>query len=435
MTSKKVPSELAFNYDGSTPIPLWGFQIPESMPRLQFIKLAFGPEKKLNLWKNMPIEHADVRRMDYPHHTTPESAVTDYLRALLRHVSEVLKHKVGAAFESMTFTYVITVPAIWSDRAKMLTLDCAEKAGMGKSPIQIVSEPEAAAVHTLKSSNPHGMNINDTIIICDAGGGTVDLITFTIVVFEPALRLKEAAPGTGGLCGSTYLNRAFENFLHLKLGSCEGWGRDTMEHAMQRFETIVKRQFAGDPKENFAFPVPGIADSKELGIRRGCLQVTGEEINKSCLPVLKSVVDLVEHQIKISRTPIKSLFLVGGFGQSPLLRLHIRKSLPSNIKILTPVDGWTAVVRGALSKAVSQICPSVPQVSVESRVARKSYGNIKRTKFNPFIHDETRKLVEHFGYECSADMYRYWSGFHGDYRIKVMHWMIKKVSRVLCFAI
>lgn len=391
MTSEKVPSELAFNYEGSTPIPIWGFQIPESMPRLQFIKLAFGPEQKLSLWKNMPIEHSDIRRMDYPHHATPESAITDYLRALLKHVSEVLKHKVGAAFESMTFTYVITVPAIWSDRSKVLTLDCAEKAGMGTSPIQIVSEPEAAAVHTLKESNPHGMNVNDTIIVCDAGGGTVDLITFTIIAFKPALRLKEAAPGIGGLCGSTYLNRAFENFLHCRLGSCQGWGRDTMEHAMQRFETIVKRQFAGDPKEIFAFPVPGIADSKELGVRRGCLQVTGEEINKFCQPVLESVLDLVQRQIKISKTAIKSVFLVGGFGQSPLLRLHIRKTLPSRIRILTPVDGWTAVVRGALSKTVSQISPSVAQVSVESRVARKSYGNIERVEFDPFIHDEAKK--------------------------------------------
>lgn len=384
MTSEKVPSELAFNYEGSTPIPIWGFQIPESMPRLQFIKLAFGPERKLNLSNNMPIEYADVRRMDYPHHSTPESALTDYLRALLKHVSEVLKHKVGSAFGSMTFTYVITVPAIWSDRAKVLTLDCAEKAGMGPSPIQIVSEPEAAAIHTLKASNPHGMKVNDTIIVCDAGGGTVDLITFTIVEFEPALRLKEAAPGTGGICGSTYLNRVFEQFLHRRLGSCEGWDRDTMEHAMQKFEIIVKRQFAGDPKEVFAFPVPGIADNKKLGVRRGCLQVTGKEINKLCLPVLESVMELVQQQIQISRAPIKSLFLVGGFGQSPLLRLHIRNNLPSHVRILTPVDGWTAVVRGALSKTVSQICPLAPRVSVESRVARKSYGTISETEFNLF---------------------------------------------------
>lgn len=71
----------------------------------------------------MPIEHTDVRRIDYPHYATPESAVSDYLGAVLKHVSEVLKYTFGAVFESMIFTYVITVPAIWSDRAKLLTLE------------------------------------------------------------------------------------------------------------------------------------------------------------------------------------------------------------------------------------------------------------------------------------------------------------------------
>lgn len=201
--------------------------------------------------------------------------------------------------------------------------------------------------------------------------------------------------------------------------------RERKKVKLKRFETIVKRQFAGDPKELFAFPVPGIADSKDLEVRRGCLQVTGEEINKFCLPVLESVMDLVEQQIKISRAPIKSLFLVGGFGQSPLLRRHIRKTLPSCINILTPVDGWTAVVRGALSKTVSQICPSVPRVSVDSRVARKSYGNILTIEFDPVIHDKTRKLVESFGSEFRTDIYRYWYAFKGKWHIKVMNWFIR----------
>lgn len=337
----------------------------------------------------MSLEYTDSRRMDYPPHATPESALVDYLRALLNHITEIIKHKVGTAFASMKFTYVITVPAIWSDLAKRTTLECAEKAGMDAS--QIISEPEAAAIHTLKASNPHGMKVNDTIIVCDAGGGTVDLITYTILEFQPSLRLKEEAPGNGALCGGTYLNRKFEEFVRKRLESCDGWGNDTMDHAMQRFETIVKRQFAGDPKESFAFPVPGIADNESLGVRRGCLHVSGDEINKLCLSVLEKVADLVKHQMDISRRKVKSIFLVGGFGQSPLLRLYLQKNLPSDIQILAPVDGWTAVVRGALSKAIATISSSAPQIAVDSRVARKSYGNVKHVKFDPSIHENGRK--------------------------------------------
>lgn len=46
------------------------------------------------------------------------------------------------------------------------------------------------------------MDVGDTIVVCDAGGETVGLITFTIVQLQPSFCLKEAAPGNGALCGA-----------------------------------------------------------------------------------------------------------------------------------------------------------------------------------------------------------------------------------------
>jgi molecular chaperone DnaK (HSP70) len=49
--------------------------------------------------------------------------------------------------------YVLSVPAIWSDKAKDRTISCAFDAGYGErgdpSSIRLVSEPEAAAVYTI----------------------------------------------------------------------------------------------------------------------------------------------------------------------------------------------------------------------------------------------------------------------------------------------
>lgn len=188
---------------------LWGFQIPTKLPRLRWIKLDLDPDQKHGIPASLLIKRVNL----YPPGATPKSVTTDYLRALIEHVSQVIKRQVGSAFESLSFTYVITVPAVWSQGAKIKTLNCAEEAGLAKSaPVLIVSEPEAAAIHALKASNPHGLKVDDTIVLCDAGGGTVDLITFTIAELSPNLRLREAAPGTGSLCGSTFLNRRFENF-------------------------------------------------------------------------------------------------------------------------------------------------------------------------------------------------------------------------------
>lgn len=93
MTSEKVPSELAYKYEDSTPIPIWGFPIPDDMPRLQFIKLALEPEQKMHLRNdtvnNMSINYTNPRRIDYPYHATPESALTDHSHTLLSHISNL----------------------------------------------------------------------------------------------------------------------------------------------------------------------------------------------------------------------------------------------------------------------------------------------------------------------------------------------------------
>ena len=75
--------------------------------------------------------------------------------------------------------------------------------------------------------------------MCDAGGGTVDLISYTVVKLEPVLEVKEAAPGTGALCGSTYLNRRFQEYLISRLGQQDGWDEDTLKEAMDHFDKIV----------------------------------------------------------------------------------------------------------------------------------------------------------------------------------------------------
>lgn len=75
-----------------------------------------------------------------------------------------------------------------------------------------------------------------SFVICDAGGGTVDLISYTITNLKPILEVQEATPGTGALCGSTFLNMRFAKFLKAKLGKADGWDDEVLADAMERFE-------------------------------------------------------------------------------------------------------------------------------------------------------------------------------------------------------
>ncbi len=110
--------------------------------------------------------------------------------------------------------------------------------GVGKA-LQIVTEPEAAAIWAVQQAAPHDLDTGDTFIVCDAGGGTVDLISYTITASSP-LRVTEAAPGDGGVCGSIFLNRRFKSFLLQKLGSHEAWDDEILEEVRAALETPIQ---------------------------------------------------------------------------------------------------------------------------------------------------------------------------------------------------
>lgn len=171
---------------------------------------------------------------------------TDYMTALRKHAEQILRYKLPqSALISTPIEYIvcsaqvplgfrlskqITVTAVWSDMAQAKTRSCAEAAGMGAgAALHIISEPEAAALYALDAMDPHNLQVGDTFVLCDAGGGTVDLITYTVSALNPILKLTEASPGTGSLCGASFLNRKFEEFLQAKLKDEQGWDEEVLE--------------------------------------------------------------------------------------------------------------------------------------------------------------------------------------------------------------
>lgn len=144
--------------------------------------------------------------------------------------------QLGQAYEAMTFVYVIAVPAMWSDKAQAELRKCAMAAGMGElSDIRIISEPETRLSMLFGQMVPT-ISWSMTQYSLDAGGGTVDLITFTIEQVSSALRLREPAAGTGAYCRSTLLTRRFEDFLRSRFESSPCWDSDTLEQAMSRLK-------------------------------------------------------------------------------------------------------------------------------------------------------------------------------------------------------
>ena len=102
-----------------------------------------------------------------------EKLTIDYLTALRTHAENIMTQNLTRGVMRTTpREYIITVPAVWSERAQTLTRSCAEQAGMGNAEsIQIISEPEAAAIYALGSMDRSDVDVGDTFVVCDAGGG------------------------------------------------------------------------------------------------------------------------------------------------------------------------------------------------------------------------------------------------------------------------
>ena len=75
----------------------------------------------------------------------------------------------------------------------------------------MVKEPEAAALFTIHHMGDKGLTTGDAIIVCDAGGGTVDLITYEVVNLKP-FKLKEVVTADGK-CLSTSVCLGSANFV------------------------------------------------------------------------------------------------------------------------------------------------------------------------------------------------------------------------------
>jgi len=83
------------------------------------------------------------------------------------------------------------------------------------------------------------MNVGDSILVCDAGGGTVDVVTYRITRLPPDLQVEECGVSSGGKCGSVFLNRIFENWVETELGAGNRLSDTARAEMMTMFEIVV----------------------------------------------------------------------------------------------------------------------------------------------------------------------------------------------------
>lgn len=139
----------------------------------------------------------------------PIDLIIDFLSCLWEYAKDQITKEIGAVADLSEGIFVrldrtaltdhdykdtadvwLTVPAAWDARGCDIMREAAITAGLvassragdtnWKDRLRIITEPEAAAVHCAQLTNLHHLKPSQNFIVCDAGGGTVDLAVYKV---------------------------------------------------------------------------------------------------------------------------------------------------------------------------------------------------------------------------------------------------------------
>jgi hypothetical protein len=301
-TREKVPSEIS--YSGNE--VHWGCEIPLHFQRHRWTKLELDspkPGEAARIRKELSASaYGVVGGSGYGGlggEKRPVDIVADYLAEVRKHLIKCLDDQYGKQlWRTLATTLVVTVPAVWSDAAKNLTMQAIEKAGFNTTELPqlrrtiTTTEPEAAALYSIRSMKGSIRNeqfkAGEGFVVCDMGGGTVDIISYRVAETDP-LMVEEATTGIGDQCGGSFVERAFPVVLEKKLGpkhfmKLAGCRAADLLHTslpkklakmVEEFARTAKIGFKGSQEYYFSLPHPLSAiQNEDRGICDGEVCIT-----------------------------------------------------------------------------------------------------------------------------------------------------------------
>ncbi|KAK6357987.1 hypothetical protein TWF730_007341 [Orbilia blumenaviensis] len=433
----KVPTEIRY-VNGRD--PRWGSEASLACERRQVansaiiynrFKLLLDVKGGSGLYQDGSTSLDEIK---LPPNKSALNVSTDYLKLLYGELMEkILRRRLRDTLDLTPIHFIFTVPAIWGHQAQHATKLAAVRAGFSSRPsdkLSLVSEPEAAALFVLKAM--HEANFSristgavpslakgDTFVVCDAGGGTVDLISYEVEKVQPTFRLREAAVGTGAKCGSSYIDQAFIQLLRQKIGpkfdDDRIWNKKDFGQGSALMKTFdsIKRSFGQTTNDVWYIELPvDVEDDEANGISENELEFTAEELEELFEPVVQQVISLVNDQVKSvqnSGKGVSAIFLVGGFGEShylyqSLVQWSDRQDPP--LTIINPQDSWSAIMKGAVVYALDP--------AIRSRRLRQHYGFECGVPFDHRKHDISRAYSCPFQSGLRASGEVTWCGGKGD---------------------
>ncbi|KAI9265143.1 hypothetical protein BDA99DRAFT_571453 [Phascolomyces articulosus] len=363
----------------------WGYDAKMAM-----LKPNAGKDKVILSQFKLHLDES-LNRPPLENGLTPLQAITDYLAALHQHTLQELSHGFAKNYHPDTFRYCLLVPAVLSDKAKSLMRQAAIQAGLilpydPADRLILVLEPEAAALYCEETmADQVQLDDKNRIMICDAGGGTVDLIVFQVNHIKNSensglpnarskRKLKEVTKGMGESCGIVFLDNGFHKLLKTKLGIhvMDKVTPREMNTMMDYFIETIKPEF--DEADDYYLELPRSVKVKDLpaDVRKldydgflddGILQFSGKELKKE-------VFDPVVNEVYLYQQ-VQNIFQ------------------DTKVQIICPEE------RAALAVVCRATYFGVYPRTVISRISRRTYGiGIHCTNFDEKIHILSKRIIQ-----------------------------------------
>ncbi|KAF8853277.1 Hsp70 family protein-like protein [Acephala macrosclerotiorum] len=438
----KAPTRIAYALENlGMRLNRWGFEVDPDHKSYSWTKLQLDANARPSDYDDPSLTRLSGQiMMALPSFRDAAGVCEDFLRELYIHTNRILRKEIDDyTVENTVVECWITLPAIWSEEAKHATLTAARNAGFANGPddeIFTIAEPEAAAIATLTAyADPFAkdaIKVNEHILICDCGGGTVDVTTYTVTQVNPQLTFDELCIGIGGKCGSTYIDRNFHALLSERFGQAFddlSYNHKGIGSAFMACFENVKCDFGLEPNQTM-FEIDqlkmDVATSAYYQPDERTVVLSHEDMKGLFDPVIQEITSLVEDQVERAKNrrgaQINRIILVGGFGGSPYLQSELTGwcKAHGDIMLLCPKDPQAAIVKGAALRGLEGLTPRIKH-------ARRHYGFICGMPFRPGRDDEEHSFINEFDDMKMCSGLMRWmiakgeSVFMGDYRTISVH--------------
>ncbi|KAK7514986.1 uncharacterized protein IWZ02DRAFT_372593 [Phyllosticta citriasiana] len=391
LASQKVPSRIAYEEENMRlSSDKWGYQVTGRMASYSWFKLLLDSNVDRTKFDDVSLLMAYGGILQLPDWRSPRDVVEDYLGYVCEFATDFLaKRFTEENFRTIPVEVWITVPAIWSDAAKDQTRAAAMAAGFGSRPgdtVKMITEPEAAAIDVLRMmrNSVHPIAQGETFMVCDCGGGTVDLTTYVVQYCKPEFKFQEVCAGEGGKCGGSFVDQKFDEWMSKTFGkkytelSAKHRGpgsamMESFERAKQRFEPKLLERENSEMVE-IEHVNMDVENSDFYDRRESTVSFPWKVMQSFFDPVVGRILELVKKQVretnKRSGLKVNHIVLVGGFGDSRYVSRRLKywcQSQDPKIKLLCPPNCQGAIMKGAVIRGLEGLKPNV-------RISRQHYG-------------------------------------------------------------